>query len=187
MPAGLRTLVTGPGFRAAAMAMEQLLRRERPACVISAGTCGALDPALGIGDVLSVGLVRNEDGELPTTLWRGETVLWSQDRVAVRAQDKAALLARGASIVDMEAIVVGRLCRQWEIPFGCVKAVSDTANEDLPIDFNRYRDEQGQFQRSRIAIAGIMKLPDLLRLRRNTEHAVRNLGAAIERILSDHT
>lgn len=187
MPPGVRTLVTGPGFRAAARAMESLLRQEEPAAVISAGTCGALDPQLRIGDILVAGAVRGENEELATTWLRGETVLWSQDRVAVRAGEKAALFAGGAQIVDMEALVVGRYCRQRNIPFACIKAVSDTAGEDLPLDFNRYRDEQGQFQRSRIAIAGIMKLPDLLRLKRNTEHAVRNLGVAIERILSEHT
>lgn len=187
IPEGWKTLVTGPGFRAAASATEALLRQQRPGGVISAGTCGALDPALRVGEVLVAGRVRNEEEELTPSLLQGETVLWSQDRVAVRVADKAALFARGARIVDMEAMVVGRLCQQAGVPFGCVKAVSDTATEDLPIDFNQYRDEQGQFQRSRIAIAGIMKLPGLLRLKRNTELAVRNLGVAIERILSERT
>lgn len=187
MPSGLKTVVSGPGFRAAAAAMERLLSEERPAAIISAGTCGGLDPALEIGDVLRAGWVRNEEEELPTSMWRGETVLWSQDRVAVRAEEKAELFARGGRIVDMEAMAVGRFCRQWGIPFGCIKTVSDTAVEDLPLDFNRYRDQEGRFQHSRIAIAGIMKLPDLLRLKRNTELAVRKLGVAIERILSDHT
>jgi len=54
------------------------------------------------------------------------------------------------------------------------------AGEDLPLDFNLYRDETGGFQTARIAFAGIMKIADLMRLKRQATLAVQQLGEAFE-------
>jgi hypothetical protein len=58
--------------------------------------------------------------------------------------------------------------------------VSDVAGEDLPLDFNRYRDADGRFNRARIALAAMGRpfsvLPGLLRLDRNCRRAAERLG-----------
>jgi len=188
MPAGYRVVQCGPGFRAARAAVERAIDEEAPRMVISAGTCGALDPGLVVGEVRMVTRIDSPLGEFfPKPLRAMGAVLRSQDRVAVTAVEKRVLFESGCGIVDMEAAAVAAVCVERGVAFGSLKVVSDSALEDLPIDFNLYRDEAGQFKTARIAFAGIMKISDLMRLRRQSLHAVQQLGAAIETSLADIT
>lgn len=185
MPKSWRVVESGPGFRAARAATLQFITQRRPDLIISAGTCGALDPNLTLGQVLTVSRVQSPIGEFPTIASQG-VVLHSQDAVAATALDKRELFRSGAVIVDMEAAAVASVCRDHNIPFACVKSVSDLADEDLPLDFNRYRDAAGRFQNSRIAFAGIIKgkIFALMRLARQSSLAAKQLGAHIESSLA---
>ena len=121
-----------------------------------------MDPALRVGDVLE-----------------GSGILTS-NRVAVTAAEKRALREQtGASAVEMEAGAVEAKAREWGVPFGCVKVVSDTASEDLPLDFNRCRDREGRFSRVRIAFAALARpwaISGLMRLDRHCRAAAEKLG-----------
>ncbi len=181
IPAGYRVVECGPGFRAAREALDRAVAQERPRLVISAGTCGALDPRLAIGDVRVVTRIESPLGVFEPKALKGVgAVLQSQDKVAVTARDKRRLFEGGAEIVDMEAAALAYGCEAYGIGFACIKAVSDLAGEDLPIDFNLYRDETGRFQKSRILFAGIMKIADLLRLKRQATQAAQQLGEAFD-------
>jgi purine-nucleoside phosphorylase len=105
--------------------------------------------------------------------------------VAVTVAEKRELYEQGASIVDMEAAAIAAVCRERGVEFACLKAVSDLASEDLPLDFNRYRDADGRFQNARIAFAGIIKIMDLVRLKRQSDLAAKQLGAAIDTSLAN--
>ena len=158
-------VANGPGPRLVEKALEH---RTEVSGMISTGFCGALDPALRIGDIV-VGQV----SDLPTIL--------SMDRVAVTAAEKADLRSKtGAAAVEMEGAAVARKAAEWGVPFYCIRSVSDIASEDLPLDFNLYRDGEGRFSRSRIALAALARpftaLPALLRLNRNCKLAARTLG-----------
>lgn len=143
--------------------------------VLSVGFCGALDPALQIGDIVI-------SGEVPKALGRcvqGDVA--SVDRVAVTAREKRELrAATGAAVVEMESAAVAQKAREWNLPFGCVRVVSDSAGEDLPLDFNRYRDPDGRFEKTRIALAALARpltvLPGLMRLDRHCRQASERLG-----------
>lgn len=186
MPSHYRVIESGPGFRCARKAVEDALRLERPRIVVSAGTCGALNPALAIGDVRVVTRIDSTLGVFEPVRLAGEgAVLRSQDRVAATKREKRSLFEAGAQIVDMEAAAVAEVCARLGVPFAAVKAVSDTAAEDLPLDFNLYRDETGQFKNFRIAIAGIMKISELMRLQKNAKLAAQQLGAAIDASLAN--
>jgi len=73
------------------------------------------------------------------------------------------------------------IAARWQVPFYCVRAVSDTAHEDLPLDFNLYRDRAGRFSLSKIALAAIRRpftrIPALRRLEANCNVASESLGA----------
>ena len=119
---------------------QALEQRQDVEGVISTGFCGALDPALCIGDIVI-------SGDPPVT---GHSfvqgLIHSSDHVAVTAREKKALrLATGAVAVEMEAAAVAAKATEWGVPFRCVRVVSDVAAEDLPLDFNRFRDLQGRF------------------------------------------
>lgn len=153
-------LVANGGGRAA---VERALEKKMEVSgIVSTGFCGALDPALRIGDIVEDGIV-------------------CVDRVAVTAAEKAALRAKtGAAAVDMESAAVADKAAEWSVPFRSVRAVSDVASEDLPLDFNLYLDARGHFSRSRIAIAALAdpfrRIPGLLRLERNCRMAAESLG-----------
>jgi len=166
-------IANGPGPRLVERALEQKHDVDR---ILSIGFCGALDPALRIGDIVI-------SGEVPTVLGasfvQGDVI--SVDRVAFTAREKCDLRrATGAAVVEMESAAVAQKAREWDVPFGCVRVVSDIAGEDLPLDFNRYRDADGRFERSRIALAALGRpftvLPRLVRLDRDCRRAAERLG-----------
>ena len=140
------------------------------------GFCGALDPALEIGDIV----VPGDELRSRRPFVRGEIL--SVDRVAVTVGGKRALReTTGAVAVEMESAAVAEKAREWDVPFRCVKVVSDTARQRrMPLDFNRYRDAAGRFSRGSIAWAALRRpftaVPALLRLDRNCRHAAEKLG-----------
>ncbi len=179
-PASARAIAGGPGFRRAEQAVRAALAQSKPDLVISAGTCGALRPGVQLGEVFAISRVESELGVFtPQSLAGPTAILRSQDRVAATREEKRQLADQGADLVDMEAAAVAAVCREKSVPFSAIKAVSDLADEDLPLDFNRYRAPDGAFHHARIAIAGIMKIRGLLRIQRQSRFAVEKLGEAL--------
>ena len=166
-------IANGPGPKLVERALERKHDVDR---ILSIGFCGALAPALRIGDIVV-------SGEVPKGLQassvQGDVV--SVDRVAFTAREKSDLrAATGAAVVEMESAAVAQKAREWDVPFGCVRVVSDVAKDDLPLDFNRYRDADGRFKRTRIALAALGRpftvLPGLVRLDRDCRRAAERLG-----------
>jgi len=170
-------IANGPGTRLVGMALEKKIDVDG---VISTGFCGALDPALKVGDIVR-------------TPWHPATEFASRDRegavarlccidrVAVTAREKKNLReATRADAVDMESEAVQRIAGEWGVPYRAIRVVSDTAADDMPLDFNLYRDADGRFSRQRIARAAMMRpftaVPALLRLDRNCRMAAESLG-----------
>jgi len=130
--------------------------------IVSTGFCGGLDPALRVGDIV-------------------EDRIASSDRVAVTVAEKATLREQtGAAAIDMESAAIAEYAREFGASFRPIRAVSDTAQEDLPFDFNLYIDRRGRVARERIALAAMKepftKIPALLRLDRNCRIASEALG-----------
>src|SRR6516164_5103770 len=102
------------------------------------------------------------------------------DRVAVAVEEKAALQrSTGACCIEMEAAAVARLASELNVPFYCIRVVSDPATCDLGLDFNAFRDAEGRFSLPRIAVAAIRRpqyLRPLLELDRNCRKAAGDLG-----------
>jgi adenosylhomocysteine nucleosidase len=165
-------VANGPGPRS----VEEALRRKMDVSgIINTGFCGALDPSLRIGDIVVWG-----DAPCGSRFARGE--ISSSDRVVVTAAEKKALREKtGAIAAEMEAAAVKKIAGDWQVPFYCVRAVSDTADEDMPLDFNLYRDSAGRFSLPRIALAAVSRpftrIPALKRLEANCNVASESLGA----------
>lgn len=165
-------VANGPGPRC----VEAVLRQKMDVSgIINTGFCGALDPSLRVGDIVVWG-----DAPSASKFVRGE--ISSSDRVVVTAEEKRRLREKtGAVAAEMEAGAVKKIAGEWAVPFYCIRAVSDTADEDMPLDFNLYRDRKGRFSLGRIALAAMSRpftrIPALLRLEANCNVASESLGA----------
>ena len=187
---GWLLVADGPGPMLAGNAARVALERVLPGGVLSTGLCGALDGGLAPGNVVIASEVLDGQGHT----WSGKipgrnsagpdrrpvVKLLSIDRVANTAAEKLDLAVKtGAAIIEMEAAGVAASAAEQGLPFFCVRAVSDTASEDLPLDFNRFRDLQGRFSRGRIAAACMLRpwlAPGLIRFDSQCRRAADRLG-----------
>jgi adenosylhomocysteine nucleosidase len=166
-------LANGPGQ---ALVLEALKEKKDVDGMISTGLCGALDPALCLGDV-----VVSADARIEARAQFVPGAVHSIDHVAVTAAEKLTLRNQtGAIAVDMESAAVESKAAEWNVPYLCIRAVSDRAGDTLPLDFNRYRNERGDFSRIRIALAAIARpftvMPQLMEFDRNCRRAADALG-----------
>lgn len=150
--------------------------------IVSVGLCGALAPALRVGDVVVGSSVNGVAIGLPRTLLKAtEGGVASINRVAGTIDEKQRLARSGAVVVEMEAAGVLEAALKLGRPFFCVKAVSDTADEAFALDLNAARDEHGRFRVARIMGQTVRKPwvigPELVRLKRNSGRAAKALGA----------
>ncbi len=175
-------LANGPGpMRASAC------RADGPFdAIVSTGFCGGTNPTLRIGDIAAATEVRSGTHRFAATLPAGpgaalSGAIASQDEVAVTVADKQRLAQSGAIAVEMEAAAVAAYAEESRTPFYCIRVVSDTAHEDMPLDFNRFRQPDGDFNRRAIAFAALRRpftsIPALRQLQRNCRFASEKLGA----------
>ncbi len=175
----------GVGAARAAAAMEAALAVFQPEAVVSAGFCGALDPAFGIGDVV-VATEIHADGErfpaLPISAVRGfrSGPIVSLSHIARTSEQKAKLRAAGACAVEMEAAGVVLRARECGIPFYCIRAVTDLPCETLANDFEACLRTDGHFDTmsliSKALRSPLVRFPELIRLRCRSARASRALG-----------
>ncbi len=182
---GVSVLVTGMGAANVRRLLPPVLDRERPDAVFTCGFAGALDPALPIGAVLG----ETTDALLTELLEQADVLLrrfLCADRVAVTAAEKSRLHAETeCDAVEMESGIIHDLCRQRALPCATVRAISDTADDDLPLDFNQLVDERQRLSALRLAGAILRRpwvIPGLMRLGRHSGLAARNLAHALGRI-----
>ncbi len=175
-------VANGPGPALAAVAAREARKRlGKVVAFISTGFCGALDDQVGRGDVFLATTVNGESVDRPRSLGPSrQGALVSQNRVACTVDEKASLREAGAAAVEMEAAGVLQVARESGVPFYCLRVVTDTARENLPLDFNYMRDREGRFSRARILAAAcrhpVRIFPRLMELQRTSQQASIALG-----------
>ena len=171
----VRMTAFGPGFRAATRAANAILAAGPVDLLISTGTCGALDPQLQLRDIVVDARFTQPQTEMGYR--RGAIV--SQDRVASTADEKRTLARQGVA-VEMESAAVREVAEHHHVKFACIKCVSDTAHESLPLDFNGYRANDGGFSKWRIVAALLASpfrlIPAIGQLQRQSREAAETLG-----------
>jgi hypothetical protein len=171
----------GPGSRLVREAVRSAGDLARFDAIVSTGLCGGLAPELRVGDIVIGLMVNRQPAQRPGFAGRvHEGPVASVDAVAGSVAEKRRLHAGGAIAVDMEAAAVEALAREAGKPFYCVKAVSDTAEEEFTLDFNAARDASGQFRVPALLWQAARNprtcVPELWRLRRQAGTASRELG-----------
>ena len=181
-----RVVLTGIGEKNAEAAILAALQTAHPSLVISSGFAGGLNPALESGTIVFDGVDPAMESELLASGGCG-VKFHHADRVATTAAEKQKLHAStGADAVEMESRAIGAICERAGIPFATVRVVLDTANEDLPVDFNDLM-TVGQ-KVSYLKLAGaVMKSPGkisgLKQLQRQSEAAALKLAHALVKII----
>lgn len=180
LPSGVRFVVTGMGQRNAVNAVRAALERQTPELVLTCGFAGGLDPALAPGAV-----VFEEDSNLGLAddlkkLGAKPARFHCAARVAITSAEKRVLReATGADAVEMESGHIRALCRERHIPSATIRVISDTADEDLPLDFNALMTPEDRISNARLAIAVAKspgKIPQLLAFQKRTAAAAESLA-----------
>jgi adenosylhomocysteine nucleosidase len=181
--AHLRTWITGMGRDNAQNAAQAMLARTRPDWVITAGFAGGLDPRLSTGTVIYSAPAGSVVESKLEASGAQRARFHCAGRIAVTAGEKALLRQQtGADAVEMESSVIEEVCREWNIPSAIVRVVSDSAEEDLPLDFNqlltpRFEIHFGKLARALFLAPG--KIPGLIRLQRRTALAATKLAEVL--------
>ena len=156
-----------------------------PALVLACGFAGGLNPVLKLGDVL----FESADENLRVRLLSAgvkPAVFFCADRIATTVAEKQTLRTQtGADVVEMESAAIHAVCREHGIPCATVRVISDTAGEDLPLDFNVLAkpDKNLDFGKLFLAIAkSPRKISALMQLQKKTKFAAEKLAEVLAKI-----
>lgn len=151
----LDVLLTGIGWSAASAAsMADEIAKEKPDICISTGLAGALKSDYRHGDVLVAGRVlRSDTAQSLGTSVALHTAAVKSGAIAVnsfvtnggiigKARLKQAMSSLGDAI-EMESFHVLLSANDVRIPSIAVRAISDTVEQDLPLNFAKVVDRAG--------------------------------------------
>lgn len=194
---------TGEGPALARRTAADLLEALSPALLLSLGVAGGLSRELEPGALVAARTVVSETGGRaePDSRWLGRALavpgvvpgtLLSAERILGSAAGKrsarAGLPGERAAVVDLEAFALAAAARARGVPFLAVRAVSDGADEDLPLDFESCRDREGRIQRWKVigrALAHPRSIPRLAGLRRRVVEGAERLAAFAAGLLTE--
>ncbi|MHB8487090.1 MAG: phosphorylase family protein [Candidatus Acidiferrales bacterium] len=196
--ADVRVALTGVGPERARSVIARALQWGPNVC-ISSGVAGSLRATYRVGEVfvarevmeLESGRTIAANRELAEAAERrgvrlAERLLSSANMV-VTAEGKNRL-GRMAEAVEMESFAVLTEAARRKIPAVAIRAISDGADRDLPMDFSGVLDDEGKVQASKMARSlarAPHKLPALLRLGRDTRLAATKLAEFLDGYILD--
>jgi adenosylhomocysteine nucleosidase len=186
--ANCRVLITGMGQKNAAEHLQKELTSSRPALVLTCGFAGALNPQLKLGDVVFDADPAAGVKEKLTALGAIPASFHCTERVAITVAEKKSLRESvKADAVEMESSAIRAVCRERNIPAATVRVISDTANEDLPLDFNALMTPDYRLSMAKL-LGKLMrepaKIPKLMEFQKRTVVAARQLGETLEKLLA---
>lgn len=176
-------VVLGMGKVAAQQSLENYLKVHSVRAVLLIGFAGGLDPALNGGEVVlyhSPGKQSEFPGlEKLSSSFVHKGSYFCHDTIVETSNDKMGFYEKTkASAVDMESGVVEEICINTGVPMVCLKAISDDAHSDLPIDFARWTHESGSLNLFGLVIHILIhpwKIPAMIRLGSTSNIGKRNL------------
>jgi adenosylhomocysteine nucleosidase len=184
----------GRGLPRDAVEMREAFFTSKLDLAISSGLAGALKEGLKPGDLivpLKVRSLRNDASADSDSVSRERAIqrgalpietLITVDRIVPTAEEKARLAFFGQA-VDMESARIMSHFAAVGVPVLTIRAVSDSADEDLPIDFDRCLTPQGGIKPMSLVNAIVRqpsKLPDLVRFGRQSNQAAQRLAGFLD-------
>jgi nucleoside phosphorylase len=206
----ITVMVTGLGMEAAAQAMGLMMRMADDNChfdvCISSGLAGALQPELLPGAIVAPNVVladcrhagfasdrlKVDKGLRELALEIGAIsvdCLFTGTKILAKAHQKQACSSK-AQLVDMESFEIVREANAWGARTVVLRAVSDTAAEDLPINFNRTVSKKNRVSLSKVLLElakNPLALPALVRFGKQSRRAAQALTKFLDRYVQGLT
>jgi adenosylhomocysteine nucleosidase len=192
----IRAAITGMGRERAQRVAREALRWQPDVC-IAAGFAGGLKSAFRAGDVLVALAVR--DGETQRRFaCNPRMVRLAEDagasRIAtlctcaytVSTVEGKRRMSGSAEAVDMESFFILNEAQELAIPGVAIRAVSDAADESLPMDFTEVLDERGRVRISRLAskiVTSPQRIPELIRLGSASRRGAKRLAQVLDKTI----
>ena len=183
----LKILITGMGGKNAERALAKTLAEFQPEMVLTCGFAGGLNPALRGGEVV---FSADENFPLHSRLAAAgakPASFFCAKRVATSAREKSKLRSdTGRDVVEMESEIIRRICHERKIPGATIRVISDSADQDLPLDFNRLMNSNCELSLAKLILTVLIrpwKIPALMRLQKKSQAAAENLGRVLEKLL----
>jgi adenosylhomocysteine nucleosidase len=196
------TACTGDGVENAARGAETLMEQYQVGQLIVVGIAGGLSPALPLGALLVARQVveegrwapapdagwlqraRRDTGAIPATIVSTRDVLCTvKDKAAIYSSLKEG----GVAAVDLETATYARAAARRGLPYVALRAIADTAEESLPMDFNTLRDRTGAVDGRRVALRALGRprlLPVLWDWRGRVSLCAESLARAVQTLLA---
>ena len=199
--AGLALIETGEGPRNASRVLRSWLEKKNTRAVINIGFAGSLSPLLQIGDIVIAREVRTYTESFDASASRlfqfaeqvqnaRSAVAITVDEIVCEAKAKQRLAekftANGIGWVDMESAAIASVCNSLNVPFLIARSITDTFDEDLPLDFNRCRTSDGRVSPRKVIQSLIRRpraLKGLIELQRRSEMCAEKLAAFVSELL----
>jgi adenosylhomocysteine nucleosidase len=195
-PDEVTVLLTGIGGEYALKAMRSIPVEIHEVC-LSSGLAGSLDAALNPRDVVVARTTETLDQKRraasDTSLVdlavrsgaKAVNVSLTSEKIVATAEEKRELSRKG-SIVEMETTHILGAAAEKHVPCAAVRAISDAADEDLPVDFARILDSHGHLR-----MGGLLKevgfspyrIPLLLQFARQSRAAGKSLADFLDRYI----
>jgi adenosylhomocysteine nucleosidase len=198
-------ILTGAGRTHAVHAASTVMRAEGDSIglCISSGLAGALRADYSIGQVLAANTVVSENpqedsklGALPASgalisfaVECGATAVsrfYTAERVVARAEEKR-FLGETADAVDMESFEIMSAAADSGVPAVAIRAISDSVDDDMPIDMTDIFTDEGQISMPRVlaqAAKNPQSISGLMRLGRNSKAAAEAVAKFLDRYVS---
>jgi adenosylhomocysteine nucleosidase len=198
-------LITGIGCQNAQKTTREFLAAHSPGFALTCGFAGGLNPELKLGEVVFELTNRRDEFHASQTeleirdSWNSSlremllaagakpAKIFCADRIATTIAEKKKLRDEtGADAVEMESAAIHAVCAERGIPCATVRVISDTANEDLPLDFNALVRPDQSLDFGKLAWAAAKspgKISALMQLQKKTRFAAERLAAVLSKIL----
>ncbi|HTR40349.1 MAG TPA: hypothetical protein VMH87_01870 [Pseudomonadales bacterium] len=184
--------LTGIGKSNAEKATREYLKDHTPALLLTCGFAGGLDTQLDIGDIVfeTANGKGGKDEALHAKLVAAgakPAKIFCADRIASTVAEKKKLREEtGAGAAEMESGAIQSVCRELGVPCATVRVISDTAGEDLPLDFNEFLTPDKKLDMSKLMMSVAMKpwkMGALMELQKKTKLAAERLGEVLAKII----
>ncbi len=193
-------VLTGAGPKPArSVAMRVMSHQDEINFCISSGLAGGLRPELRVAQIVAARAIFSDSVNVeeitdfiepsrPLLTFAeesGATIVdrfYSAGRVVARADEKR-VWGKAAAAVEMESFDILSVAAESGIPAIAIRSISDTVDEDLPLDMNRIFSDEGQVSLPRVigeVVRNPGSVPSLVRLGQNAKAAAESLARFLD-------